>query len=143
MFRKDELVGKVVVEASGKSLGKAKDLAFGLDGTVVLIVEGNESQEVQVSMDRIAGVADYIVVRREGVVPKRPAPGVQQAVPVPSAPQAAESTNPLIPPPRTPASAEAPTSSSPTAASTSNSCKSCGAQLRPGAKFCTKCGTPV
>ena len=57
MFRKDEVDGKIVVEASGKAFGKAKDIAFGLDGTVALIVVGNDNSEVQITMDRVMGVS--------------------------------------------------------------------------------------
>jgi hypothetical protein len=31
----------------------------------------------------------------------------------------------------------------PRTSDTANSCKNCGSELRPGAKFCTKCGTKV
>lgn len=121
MFRKDEVAGKIVIEGSGKSLGKAKDIAFALDGSVALIVEGDDNQEIQVAMDRITGVADYIVVRRD-----RP------AAPATAQPPPTGGVNPAIPPP-------------PMAApgASTVACKACGAPLRAGAKFCTKCGTPV
>ena len=142
MFRKDEVAGKIVVEASGKSLGKAKDIAFSLDGTVVLIVSANDNSEVEIPMDRIAGVAEYIVVRRPqqsepgAAAPKKPvqAPAPManpspSAIPVPQQPR----TNPAIPPAASPV---------PVAVS-SSVCKNCGAPLRAGAKFCTKCGAPA
>lgn len=128
MFRKDELAGKIVVESSGRSLGKAKDIAFGLDGSVALIVAADDGSEIQIGMDRIAGVAEYIVVRREQT----------------GAPAAAPSSAPAspIPPPR-PGSA-IPLPAAPAQAAVGPSvCRNCGAQLRAGAKFCTKCGTPV
>ena len=134
MFRKSEVEGKVVVEASGKALGTAKDIAFGLDGSAVLIVQGKDNSEIEITMDRVAGVGDYVVVRREGAAPpKKPA-----AVPAPAAqpvPTPAATPNPMIPPARAAAI--------PVGSGMPNTCKSCGAQLRPGAKFCTKCGTPV
>jgi len=108
MFRKEEIEGKVVVEASGKALGSAKDIAFGLDGSVALIVVGGDNAEIQISTDRVEGVADYIVVRREQKGETNP----NAAIPV----------------------------QAPTAAA---ACRKCGAPLRAGAKFCTKCGTAV
>jgi sporulation protein YlmC with PRC-barrel domain len=133
MFRKEEVDGKIVVEASGKSLGKAKDIAFGLDGSVALIVAGNDNAEIQITMDRITGVADYIVVRRNQPEPKVEAPQ-RKAVPAPAAAPAPVPVrvNPAVPP--------APVMAPMAAA---NVCKGCGAPLRAGAKFCTKCGTPV
>jgi sporulation protein YlmC with PRC-barrel domain len=141
MFRKDEVAGKVVVEASGKSLGKAKDIAFSLDGTVVLIVSANDNSEVEIPMDRIAGVAEYIVVRRPqqnepgGPAPKKaaaPAPAANPPMAAMSPPPAPR-PNPAIPPAAAPV---------PVAVS-SSVCKNCGAPLRAGAKFCTKCGAPA
>ena len=111
MFRKEEVDGKIVVEASGKALGKAKDIAFGLDGTVALIVLTNDNAEVQVTMDRVMGVGDYIVIRSD-----RP----QQWVAPPSPPVTAPPPAPMV-----------------------SVCRNCGAPLKPGAKFCTKCGTPT
>ncbi len=145
MFRKDEVAGKIVVEASGKSLGKAKDIAFSLDGTVVLIVSGNDNSEVEIPMDRIAGVAEYIVVRRPQQTepgasgPKKPA----AAAPVP-APAAAPPATAIPVPPQPRANPAIPPAASPVpVAVTSAVCKNCGAPLRAGAKFCTKCGAPA
>lgn len=147
MFRKEEVDGKVVVEASGKGLGKAKDIAFALDGSVALIVQGNDNAEIQISMDRIAGVGDYIVVRRENrgeQAPKKAPSPAPAAAPSASAPAAARPNQaipvaaPLIPPP--PPSAAIPVGA-PSAGT--GLCRGCGAPLRAGAKFCTKCGTPV
>ena len=131
MFRKDEVDGKIVVEGSGKALGKAKDIAFGLDGSVALIVVSNDGAEIQITMDRITGVADYIVVRRDRPAQRSVAPA-NAAAAIPAPP----SVNTAIPP--TPVSAPPP----PPVVATPV-CKSCGAPLRAGAKFCTKCGTPV
>jgi sporulation protein YlmC with PRC-barrel domain len=129
MFRKDEVDGKIVIEASGKALGKAKDIAFGLDGSVALIVMGNDNSEIQITMDRITGVADYIVVRRDRPEPKADVP--QKRAPAPMAAAAPAPVqprvNPAIP-------AAIPIAAAPV-------CKNCGAPLRVGAKFCTKCGT--
>ncbi|MDA4133492.1 MAG: zinc ribbon domain-containing protein, partial [Thaumarchaeota archaeon] len=117
------------------SLGKAKDIAFGLDGSVALIVMGNDNSEIQITMDRIVGVADYIVVRRDRPEPKAempqkraPAPMAAAAAPVVAPVQAR--VNPAIPA----APVAVPVAAAPV-------CKNCGAPLRVGAKFCTKCGT--
>jgi sporulation protein YlmC with PRC-barrel domain len=130
MFRKDEVDGKMVIEASGKALGKAKDIAFGLDGSVALIVVGNDNNEVQIAMDRVAGVADYIVVRRElkgDAALKKPQAVAPVSAPGPAPPQLR----------MTPAPSAVPSAAAGVA------CKNCGAPLRVGAKFCTKCGTPT
>jgi sporulation protein YlmC with PRC-barrel domain len=125
MFRKDEVDGKIVIEANGKAFGKAKDIAFGLDGTVALIVLTNDNTEAQITMDRVMGVADYIVIRRDRPEPKVAPPPTPVKKPVVVAPAPVMAAPP---PPMAPAA---------------TSCRSCGAPLKPGAKFCTKCGTPA
>lgn len=128
LFRKDEVDGKTVVEASGNTFGKAKDIAFGLDGTVALIVLDKNNNEVQVTMDRVLGVGDYVIIKKEKPEPRpTPSPAPQPAV-VP--PPASPAPNPVIPP-------------APPVATLGMVCRSCGAALKPGAKFCTKCGTAV
>jgi sporulation protein YlmC with PRC-barrel domain/ribosomal protein L40E len=147
MFRKEEVDGKIVVEASGKALGKATDIAFGLDGSVALIVKGDDNSEVQVSMDRIVGVADYIVVRREQKSELPPektvaSPAAPPPAPVSTPPPAR--VNPGIPVSSTPAlSSAGAVAPAATSSSAGRVCRGCGAPVRPGAKFCTKCGTPV
>lgn len=123
-FRKDEVAGKIVVETSGKALGKTKDIAFGLDGTVAMIMLTNDNSEELITMDRVLGVGDYIVVKK--AVPERN----------PSAPpvEGAASVSPAY---AIPAPSPVP------AAPTAPVCRNCGSSLRLGAKFCTKCGTPA
>lgn len=123
-FRKDEVAGKIVVETSGKALGKTKDIAFGLDGTVAMIMLTNDNSEELITMDRVLGVGDYIVVKK--AAPERnpsPAP-VEGAASVP--PAYAIPAPPPVP-----------------AAPIASICRNCGSSLRLGAKFCTKCGTPA
>ncbi len=128
LFRKEEVDGKIVVEVSGKAFGKAKDVAFGLDGTVVLIVLANDNSEAQVTMDRVMGVGDYIVITREAPQPKPSAALVNKPVAAPAPAPAVMAPPPVVPVP---------------AVAGASFCRSCGNTLRPGAKFCTKCGTPA
>ena len=155
LFRKDEVEGKVVVETSGKSIGKATDIAFSLEGTTALIVKGYDGAEIQVTMDRVTGVGDFIVVRREKGDPipvKKPVPPFpaspaivtptsppKVSIPVTSSPTVPMASNPFTstttttPPPE-------PVPASPAATTI---CKNCGGTLRAGARFCTKCGSAV
>ena len=119
MFRKDDVDGKIVIEMTGNAIGKAKDVAFGLDGTVALIVLASDNSEVQITMDRVVGVAEYIVIRGDRPEPRvAPPPSVRLVIPVSPAPFKAASP-------------------------AGGACKSCGATMKPGARFCTKCGTPA
>ncbi len=114
-FRNGELQGKTVIETTGNRLGKAKEVAFSLDGTAMLFVEKDDGGERQVPTSKVIAIGEFIVVRSE----------VAQ---IPSVPSAAPSPPPMptmVPAPVPPAFV----------------CRSCGAVLKPGARFCTKCGT--
>ncbi len=130
-FRKDEVDGKVVIETTGKAFGKAKDIAFGLDGTVALIVLTDDNTEVEVTMDKVMGVADYIVIRKDTPLPKASPPP-----PSPS-PVAVPAPAPVSIPPPVMVAPPAPVPMAPSV------CRNCGAALKQGAKFCTRCGSPV
>jgi sporulation protein YlmC with PRC-barrel domain len=68
-FRKDEVEGKSVIFSSGRIAGKVKDVVFGLDGTIVLVVENENDSEARVPMSMVMGVADYVVVNDEIWIP--------------------------------------------------------------------------
>ncbi|MDG6925991.1 MAG: PRC-barrel domain-containing protein [Nitrososphaerota archaeon] len=73
-FRKQDVEGKPVVYSSGRTAGKVKDLAFNLDGTILLIVEKEGGAENQVPMRMVTGMSDYVVVREETTRPTSPVP---------------------------------------------------------------------
>ena len=64
-FRKEDLVGKPVIETSGTVKGKVKDVTFDLGGTITLIVEGADGKETQVPVARVTGISDDVVVKSE------------------------------------------------------------------------------
>jgi sporulation protein YlmC with PRC-barrel domain len=63
LFRKEELEGKTVVYSSGWVAGKVKDVVFGLDGTLILVVQKEDGKELRIPMSAILGAADYIVAK--------------------------------------------------------------------------------
>jgi sporulation protein YlmC with PRC-barrel domain len=63
LFRKEELEGKTVVYSSGWVAGKVKDVVFGLDGTLILVVQKEDGKELRIPMNAILGAADYVVAR--------------------------------------------------------------------------------
>jgi len=123
-FRNGELQGKTVIETNGNRLGKAKEVAFSLDGTSVLYVEKDDGSESEVRSSKLIAIGEFIVVKSEGVQspPIAPPPVIPQA--------------PVAAPWPQPAQAPAPVSTPP-----AMSCRNCGAPLKPGSRFCTKCGT--
>jgi len=114
-FRKQDVENKPVIDSSGKSIGTGLDIAFSLDGRLGLVVKTPKGSEIEIPMNRVIGVTDYIVLSPEG-------PSSSQVVQV-------QHTEPLTP--------TQPLVSSNTQQQT---CSSCGMSLKPGAKFCTSCG---
>ena len=63
------MVGKPVIETSGKMIGKVKDLSFELSGSITLIGEGTDGKEFQVPISKVTGISDDVVVRSEMAAP--------------------------------------------------------------------------
>ena len=62
-FRKEDIIGKPVIETSGNVKGKVKDVTFDLSGTITLIIDGADGKEAQVPISRVTGIADDVVVK--------------------------------------------------------------------------------
>lgn len=64
-FRKEDVVGKTVIETSGSVKGKVKDVTFNLSGTVTLIVEGTDGRDVRIPLAKVTGISDHVVVKSD------------------------------------------------------------------------------
>lgn len=64
-LRKEDVVGKTVIETSGLVKGKVKDVVFNLSGVVTLIVELADGKDVQIPLARVTGISDHVVVRSD------------------------------------------------------------------------------
>ncbi len=64
-FRKEDVVGKTVIETSGAVKGKVADVAFDLDGTVTFVVHGLDGKDSQVPVSRVTGISDHVIVRSD------------------------------------------------------------------------------
>jgi sporulation protein YlmC with PRC-barrel domain len=67
-FRKEDVVGKTVIETSGAVKGKVKDLMFDLNGTITLTVEGLNGKESLVPVAMVTGISDHVVIKSEPIV---------------------------------------------------------------------------
>lgn len=65
--RREEIIGKDVIESDAKRVGTVKDLAYSLDGKVALIVEQTiekgRVQEGFLSFDKIDKIGDVVLVK--------------------------------------------------------------------------------
>jgi len=138
-FGKEEVEGKTVIETNGNRLGKAKAVAFSLEGATVLFVEKDDGTENQIPMSKVMAIAEFIVVRTEGVTSEpRPPPAGRVAAPASVTPPPAPTTAPAAP--YSPVTPSQPQATAPAPPPMARVCRLCGDKLKPGAKFCTRCG---
>ncbi len=64
-FRKEDVVGKTVIETSGAVKGKVKDVVFDLASTITFVVEGTDGKDSNVAISRVTGISDHVVVKSE------------------------------------------------------------------------------
>jgi len=64
-FRKEDVVGKTVIETSGTVKGKVKDVMFDLGGGVTFLVNGADGKESQIPLTKVTGIAEHVIVRSE------------------------------------------------------------------------------
>ena len=119
-FRSGELQGKTVIETTGNHLGKAKDIGFNLEGTTMLFIQKDDGSEASVPTSKLIAIGEFVVVRSEAAQPAAMAAVTLQTVPAPPRPAPVQAVTAVVPP--------------------ALLCKNCGAPLKPGSRFCTKCG---
>jgi len=66
-FRKEDVVGKTVIETSGAVKGKVKDILFDMGGGVTLLVQGVDGRDSQIQLSNVTGISEHVVVRGETV----------------------------------------------------------------------------
>ena len=64
-FRKEDIVGKTVIETSGAVKGKVKDIVFDLGGGVTFVVQGADGKDVQIPLLKVTGISEHVVVQGE------------------------------------------------------------------------------
>lgn len=129
-FRRDDFLGKDVIDSKAVRTGKVKDISFDTSGHIALAVETKDNAEKIVSLDRVAAVGDVILLKPEE--PLREA--IYQA---PSAPS-------VTPPP--PQQSPTPIPQSVTQRPDVLSeviCPACNTSNRSGARFCRRCGARI
>ncbi len=65
-FRREDVVGKTVIETSGGVKGKVKDVVFDLSGNITFIIQDIDGKDSQVTISKVTGISDHVVVKSEG-----------------------------------------------------------------------------
>ena len=70
--RREELVGKEIINSEAKKLGIAKDLAWADDGQLALIVEQSDEEEAFLPFEEIERVGDVVFVKTKSALQTAP-----------------------------------------------------------------------
>ncbi len=62
-FRKEDVVGKTVIETSGTVKGQVADVLFDLGGAITFLVRARDGTESQVKISDVTGISEHVVVR--------------------------------------------------------------------------------
>ena len=61
--RREEVIGKDIIDSDANKIGTAKDLAWSEDGLFAVIVEGADEEESFLPFDNVEKVGDVIFVK--------------------------------------------------------------------------------
>ena len=62
-FRKEDVVGKSVIETSGNVKGQVTDVLFDLGGNITFLVKAHDGTESQVRISDVTGIMEHVVVK--------------------------------------------------------------------------------
>jgi len=66
--RREEVIGKEVVDSEAKKLGVTKDFAWSSDGRLALVIESGEEEESFLSFDDIEKIGDVVFVKAKSAL---------------------------------------------------------------------------
>jgi len=61
--RRDEIIGKEVIDGDAKKIGTSKDLAWSNDGRFALIIESSDEEEALLPFEEIERIGDVVFVK--------------------------------------------------------------------------------
>ncbi|RLE58648.1 MAG: hypothetical protein DRJ35_07485 [Thermoprotei archaeon] len=133
VLSREEIIGKIVIDASGNEVGKVSDIGVSLTGEGILKVQTSTGEQVDIPMTRVQAIGKYVILKPEIPPPPTAQPLPQQSPPPPPPPQQEGFKIPFLskPPPPPPPS------------SGMKVCPRCGATNPPDARFCRMCGAPL
>jgi sporulation protein YlmC with PRC-barrel domain len=70
--RREEVIGKDVIDADAKRLGVTKDLAWSNDGRMALVIESGEEEEFFLSFSEIERIGDVVFVKAKSALMTAP-----------------------------------------------------------------------
>ena len=129
VFSREEVVGKVVIDAKGYSVGKVVDIGISATGIGILKVETKEGDVKDIPMNKVQAIGEFIILKPE--IPRPP------TTPPPTYPQ------PAPPKPSPFSSLFGQKQQQPQPPPGYIICPRCRYPNPPGSKFCQNCGNPL
>ena len=83
--RREEVIGKDIIDSDANKIGTAKDLAWSEDGLFAVIVEGADEEESFLPFDNVEKVGDVIFVKAKASltsIPTRTCPMCKHKNPI-------------------------------------------------------------
>lgn len=70
--RREDVVGKEVIDNDARRIGSAKDLAWSNDGKLALVIELSDEEEAFLPFDEIERIGDVVFVRAKSALETAP-----------------------------------------------------------------------
>jgi len=70
--RREDLIGKEVIDADARRIGVAKDLAWSSDGGLALLIDLNDEEEAFLPFDEIQRIGDVVFVKAKSALEMAP-----------------------------------------------------------------------
>jgi sporulation protein YlmC with PRC-barrel domain len=70
--RREEVIGKEVIDNEARKIGQAKDLAWSSDGKLALVIEQADEEEAFLPFDQIERIGDVVFVRAKSALETAP-----------------------------------------------------------------------
>jgi len=62
-FKREEVVGKLVITQEAKVLGKVADVAISLNGKIGLSIRDSSGKETIITLDKVSAIGDVILLK--------------------------------------------------------------------------------
>ncbi|RLF01500.1 MAG: hypothetical protein DRJ64_10530 [Thermoprotei archaeon] len=138
-LKREDVLGKLVIDSDANSLGTVKDIAFSPTGEFAFIVQKKDSEEeITIPVSKVRKIGEFILLKEETAAPTKP--------PVPGAPYGVPGRPPTAPPTMvTPGQPAPPPPGQPPPSQTQGQviCPVCGNPNPQGTKYCLRCGAPL
>jgi sporulation protein YlmC with PRC-barrel domain len=70
--RRDEIVGKEVIDGDAKKIGVSKDLAWSSDGRLAVVIEFSDEEEALLPFEEIERIGDVVFVKAKTALERIP-----------------------------------------------------------------------